>query len=81
MQGKTITIIDARDKIRVFQTKLDLWTWRIQKRICANFPIFDDWKVNKSSNKIFDLKIEISVCQYLIVLKTNFDAYFDDAIF
>ena len=79
MQGKSITIIDARDKISVFQTKLDLLTKRIQKGIYANFPTFDEWKVNKSCNKISDLEIE--VCQHLTVLKTNFDADFDDATF
>ena len=75
MQGKRITIIDARDKIRGFQTKLDLWTRRIQKGIHANFLTFHDWKVNKSGNKISDLEIE--TCQHLSVLKTSFD----DAIF
>ena len=72
MHGKSITVIDAPDKTRGFQTKLDLWTKRIQKDIYVNFSTFDDWKVNKSCSKISDLEIEI--CQHLTVLKTNFDA-------
>ena len=49
MQGKNVTIIDVRDEIQGFQTKLDLWSRRVQKEIYANFPTFDDWKVNRSS--------------------------------
>ena len=78
MQRKSVTIIDARDKISVFQTKV-LWTKRIQKGLYANFFTFNDWKVNKSRNQISDLEFEI--CQHLNVLKINFDAYFDNATF
>ena len=42
MQGKSITIVDARDKIQGFQKRLDLWSTRVQKGNCANFPTFDD---------------------------------------
>ena len=41
-QGKSITIVDARNKIQGFQKKLDLWSRRVQKGIYANFPTFDD---------------------------------------
>ena len=69
MQGKSITIVDAHDKIQGFQKKLDLWSRRVQKGICANFPTFDDWKVNRNRNKICDLEVEI--CQHLATLKTT----------
>ena len=78
MQGKNVTIVDVRDKIQGFQTKLDLWSRRVQKGIYANFPTFDDWKVNRSSKEIFDLEVEI--CQHLSTLKNNFDCYFEGTI-
>ena len=78
MQEKSITIIDARDKIQGFQKKLDLWSRRVQKGIYANFPTFDDWKVNRNRNEISDLKVKI--CQHLAALKNNFDGYFEGAI-
>ena len=74
MQGKSITIVDARDKIQGFQKKIDLCSRRVQKGIYANFPTFDDWKVNRNRNEISDLEVEI--CQHLAALKNNFDGYF-----
>ena len=55
-----------------------LWSRRVQKRICANFPTFDDWKVNRNCNEICNLGVEI--CQQLAALKNNFDDYFEGAI-
>ena len=78
MQGKSVAIIDVRDKIQSFQTKLDLWSRRVQKEINANFPTFDNWKVNRNRNEISDLKVEI--CQHLAALKNNFDGYFEGAV-
>ena len=73
MQEKSITIVDARDKIQGFQKKLDLWSRRVQKGIYANFPTFNDWKVNRNRNEISDLEVEI--CQHLAALKHNFGSY------
>ena len=78
MQGKSITIVDARDKIQGFQKKLDLWSRRVQKGIYANFSTFDDWKVNRNCNEICDLEVEI--CQHLAALKINFAGYFEGVI-
>ena len=78
MQGKSITIVDARDKIQGFQKKLDLWSRRVQKGIYANFSTFDDWKVNRNRNEICDLEVEI--CQHLAALKKNFAGYFEGVI-
>ena len=74
----TVTVFDVRDEIQGLRTKLDLQARRVHQRIHANFPGFDDWKVNKSHN-FSDLEVEI--CQYLAVFKSDFNAYFDGAIF
>ena len=78
MQGKSITVVDARDKIQGFQKKLDLWSRRVQKGNYANFSTFDDWKVNRNRNEICDLEVEI--CQHLAALKNNFAGYFEGVI-
>ena len=44
MQGQNVATIDVRDKIQDFQTKLDLWSRRVQTGIYANFQTFHDWK-------------------------------------
>ena len=79
MQGKSVAIIDVRDKIQGFWAKLYLRTRGVQQGIYANLLAFDDWKVNKSRNDFSDLEVEI--CKHLAVLKTSSESYFDGAIF
>ena len=55
-----------------------MWSRRVQKGIYANFPTFDNWKVNRSCNEISDVEVEI--CQHLASLKNSFDGYFKGAI-
>jgi len=61
MQGNII--IDMCDKIQGFQTRLDPLNRRVQKGVCANFPIYEGRKVSKSNSKISEFGF--AICQHL----------------
>jgi len=42
LQGKSVTIVEAGEKMKALQTKLDLWARRVCQINFANFPNLDE---------------------------------------
>ena len=49
MQGGGVNVIEAEEKICVFQRKLELWWQRLENDNFANFPLLDEIASNSST--------------------------------
>ena len=73
MQGTTVTILEAAEKLQAFQNKLELWATRIEKRNFATFSNLDSFSGHDSfvSNNLSE-----EMSGHLQALKKSFENYF-----
>ena len=73
MQGNTVTILEASEKLQAFQTKLELWAIRIEKK---NFATFSNLDGICSPDCFVSADLIEEIAGHLRALKSSFDNYF-----
>ena len=84
MQGGGVTVIEAEEKICVFERKLELWWQQLENDNFANFPLLDEIASSSSTamndkedhNELQRLKLEF--VKHLQKLQLSFKNYFSD---
>ncbi|XP_013776838.1 protein ZBED8-like [Limulus polyphemus] len=70
LQGTSVTIVEASEKMIALQTKLDLWARRVHQSNFANFPNLDE----ERSGVLPEINQDIT--EHLKILKNHFTGYF-----
>ena len=73
MQGNKVTILEASEKLQAFQTKLELWAIRIEKK---NFATFSNLDGICSPDCFVSAVLIEEIAGNLRALKSSFDNYF-----
>ena len=73
MQGTTVTILEAAEKLQAFQNKLELWATRIEKRNFATFSNLDSFSGHDS---FVSTNLIEEMSGHLQALKKSFEDYF-----
>ena len=73
IQGNTVTILEASEKLKAFQSKLELWALRIEKK---NFATFSNFDGICSPDCFFSADLIEEIAGHMRALKSCFDNYF-----
>ena len=79
LQGKNVTIVDARTTVSAFVKKLKLWSRRVAKGMVAQFPLLDAFLDEDSEidqELLNAAKVEIGA--HLDALSEKLEQYFPD---
>ena len=73
LQGTSVTIVEASEKMTALQTKLDLWARRVHQSNFANFPNLDE-VISERPGVLPEINEDIT--EHLKILKNHFTGYF-----
>ena len=73
LQGTSVTIVEASEKMTALQTKLDLWARRVHQNNIANFPNLNE-VISESPGVSPGINEDIT--DHMNILKNHFTGYF-----
>lgn len=74
LQGNSLTVLNAHDKIKGFERKLGLWVSCVKQRNFSPFPTPESFFVE--NDLIIEKEICDDICSHLETLRSQFENYF-----
>lgn len=74
LQGNSLTVLNAHDKIKGFERKLGLWVSCVKQRHFSPFPTLEYFFVE--NDLIIEKEICDDICSHLETLRSQFENYF-----
>ena len=79
LQGNSLTVLNAHDKIKGFQRNLGLWVSCVKQRNFSPFPTPESFFFVEN-DLVIEKEICDHICSHLETLRSQFEYYFQVAI-